>query len=334
MKFITLTLIIFLLNVSHSYASSRITLNDSFAYINNIVEIYDSINGEATSSLAPQRVYVLEENGYWLKINTWQGIRWLYKNFTPPIAEIYYFLSKERFADIAVSYENLSTNFMFSHNGDTRFFGASATKAPFALYIWNLIQNGHAYINERIAYTSADYWHGSGFIRHRNRIGDTFTRRELLFLMISPSDNIATRMLRRSHGLNGYREFMYSIGANPNFVQNLTYSHLSADEAAIIMRAIFNFINNDNQSANYFREDLIANRYPFIRSHAGYYVASKSGWAANLGGAFHDMAIIYAPSPFTLAILSSRDGTSVDRRHYDEISYFFENFNRRWFFAG
>lgn len=231
--------------------------------------------------------------------------------------------------NISVFYENLETGFKFSHNGDTVYFGASATKAPFAFYIFYKIHNGETNLNYIFSFTYEDFWEGSGVIRHNYSVGESFTQQRLLYLMLSPSDNIATRILRRVHGLNGFREFVYSVGANPGFVQNLTYSYISANEAGIFMREIYSFINSSLTYGDIFKNMLLSNRYPFIRS--SYPIASKSGWAANFGGAFHDMGIVFAPSPYILIILSNKNGNYSDMVIYNNISMFIEDFNRRNF---
>jgi len=231
--------------------------------------------------------------------------------------------------EIAVFFENLESGFTFAYQGDRVFFGASATKAPFALYIYLKAEEGRTNLNTIMHFTEGDYWQGSGIIRHRYEYGQHFTQRRLLHLMLVPSDNIATRILRRHHGLGGYREFIESIGGDPHFVQNLTYSYLSANEAGLIMRESFNYIQSNGRYSDEFLQNLLANRYPFVISD--YPVASKSGWAANFGGAWHDMAIVLAPSPYTLSLLSPLAGAPNDRVKYDAISMFFQDFNYRHF---
>ena len=231
---------------------------------------------------------------------------------------------------VSIYFRNLATGFSFSHYGDRVFFGASATKAPFALYIYEKAERGETCLDSLHTFTAADYWGGSGFIRHRYSYGETFTQRELLHLMLAPSDNIATRMLRRAHGLEGYRAYMRSIGANAHFVQNITYSYLSANEAGIIMAEAYRYIQSGGRYSHEFKQNLLSNRYPFII--ADYPVASKSGWAESFGGAWHDMAIVYAPSPYILVILTERYGwTEADFRDFEEISMAFQAFNSWWF---
>ena len=60
------------------------------------------------------------------------------------------------------------------------------------------------------------------------------------------------------------------------------------------------------------------------RDGQDYPVASKSGWTNTV---FHDMAIVYADSPYILIILSQRANHSIFR----EISREFQRFNDTWF---
>ena len=288
--------------------------------------LFDAPGGELLGSFPPQEVKITERYGDWLQINGYD--QWIYLNFEPPIHVLEDFV--QQFGNtVSIYYENMETGFVFRHNADQQYFGASATKAPFALYIYLKTERGEASMDTITTYTSADFWAGSGVIRHRYSVGQGFTQRQLLNLMLAPSDNIATRMLRREHGLDGYRAFVESIGANPEFVQNLTFSYLSANDAGIFLREKYFYIESGGRYSHELRDNMLANRYAFIISD--YPVASKSGWAANYGAAWHDMAIVYAPSTYILALLSSRAGNAADRRIYDSISMFVQEFNTKWF---
>ena len=149
--------------------------------------------------------------------------------------------------------------------------------------------------------------------------------------MITPSDNIATRILRRVHTLDGFMKFMEEIGANPVLMHNLTFSELTANEAGIFLRAAYDYITSGGRYSHEFKANLLANRYAFIISD--YPVASKSGWAATFGAAWHDQAIVFAPSPYSLALLSNRAGNAADRQVYNRISMLIQEFNDTWFIA-
>jgi len=300
-------------------------LNDNKMYIGRIMGVFDAAFGERVGRLQPQLVAIYDRMGSWIYIG--EG-RWLDLNFQPPVYVLEEFMQQFG-STVSVFYENMESGFIFRHNAEQVYFGASATKAPFALYIYLKAERGETSMSEEITYIGADFWAGSGVIRHNYQIGAVFTQQRLLELMLAPSDNIATRMLRRTHGYDGYREFVRNIGANPNHVHNITYSHLTANDAGIFMREAFRYIESGGSYSEHLRTNLLANRYAFITSC--YPVASKSGWAANHGAAWHDMAIIYAPSPYVLALLSSRAGNAGDRQTYNAISMFIQEFNAKWF---
>jgi len=329
---------IYIISQQDGWAFVQIDDTEGWVYINanafytgEILGAFDEADGRILHWLHPQVVTIQEQHGNWLHIYTSEGYAWVNFYFQPPIHLLEDFM--RRFGDsVAVFYENLASGFTFSHNGDTAFFGASATKAPFALYIYQKAERGETGMTDVFTYTSGDYWHGSGVIRQRYYVGTTFTQRRLLHLMLAPSDNIATRILRREHGLDGYRAFVESLGANPVHVHNLTYSHLTANDAGIFMRESYRYINSGGRYSHEFRDNLLANRYPFITSD--YPIASKSGWSGTPWQAWHDMAIIYAPSPYVLVLLSSRAGNALDVRAYNEISMFIQAFNSAWFYPG
>jgi beta-lactamase class A len=305
-------------------------------YIDRILGVYNGYEGELIERFMPGIVTVLERRESWLRIETNQdaspdAVKWINLDFVPPVEGLISFLEQyER--PISVHYENIETGFVFQFDGERRYFGASATKAPFALYIYHMAEMGLTDLESVHTYTEADYWIGSGFIRLRHEFGDTFTQRELLHLMIAPSDNIATRMLRRVHGTRGYRQFIEGLGGNPDYLQNITYSYLSANEAGFYLREIYRFVTSGSPYGEEFLGSLLRNRYPFIISD--YPVASKSGWAYNFGGVYHDMAIVFAPSPYLLAVLSTREGTRTDQRDFERISMHIQEFNDMWFEAG
>ena len=312
-----------------THGESWVYIASDRIFLPRVMGLFDQPHGERVSRLNPQVVDVLQRQNRWVEIPTYRGNMWLDLDFQPPIYELEAFVGQ--FGNtLSVFYENMASGFIFYHNADRVYFGASATKLPFGLYIYLKAEAGETNMNTLVTYTAADFWEGSGIIRHRYVYGTTFTQRRLLNLMLTPSDNIATRMLRRLHGLNGYRAWVESIGANPDFVQNLTYSYLTAHDAGIFIRETYRYIHSGGRYSLDLRDNMLANRYPFVTSD--YPVASKSGWAATFGAAWHDMAIVFAPSPYTLVLMSARAGNAADRNVYNQISMFVQEFNSTWFY--
>ena len=279
------------------------------------------------SAISPQLVTVLETYDDWLLIRTYMGPMWIYLNFTPPTDSLDTLL--RRFPNTSIFFQNIETGFTYTWYADREFFGASLSKASYALYLYQRAERGEIDLNRTITFTAADWNGGSGVIRHRYSVGRTFTTRRLIELNLYESDNIATLMLRRIYGIQGYRQFVESLGNNPRRVRDrIMNSQLTPNEVGRFALAIWDYIASDGRYSEEFRNALLNNQFPFIVSD--YPVASKTGWTSPI--AWHDMSIVYAPSPYILVIMSARGGwTARDYSDFAEISMAFQNFNDRWF---
>jgi hypothetical protein len=162
-------------------------------------------------------------------------------------------------------------------------------------------------------------------------LGQTFSTRELVRRSISESHDGSTLMLNRILGLETYINFIREIGGNVDFVGNrIMDSFLTAEEAGLFARVIFEYLESGGSYSQMFKELLLDNYFPFITSN--YPVASKTGWFSPY--AWHDMSIVYAPSPFVLVILSAQGGWRYeDYADFHRISMAFHEFNERWFLA-
>ena len=301
---------------------------DGLFYTGRVMGLFEYPGARYPFSLiSPQYVRVLEEYGDWLKIGTWIGPRWIYLNFTPPTNGLDNLM--RRFPNTSVFFYNTETSFSYSWNGDRQFFGASISKAFYALYLYQRAERGEIDLNSYITFTQADRNAGSGIINRSYPVGTQFTIRRLLELNLYESDNVATNMLRRTFGLDGYRRFIAELGGNSGLVRyNVFNSQLTANEAGLLAQAIWEYIESDGRYSEEFRLALLNNQFPFMVSD--YPVASKTGWTSPI--AWHDMAFVYADSPYILIIMSARAGwTARDYRDFEEISMYFQEFNDRWF---
>jgi len=258
------------------------------------------------SALHPQVVRVLEQDGSWLLIATWLGPRWIDLNFTPPTQELDALLRRHG-NNISVYFKNLETGFIYRYNADRVYHGASVPKATFSMYIYQKADRGETNLDSR----------------HRFPRGGTLTQREMLRRNLMYSCNDSTFGLRDVHGTAGYRRWVEALGGNPDWVRHgVMGSLLSANEAGMFAMAIYNYIESDAQHSDEFKRHLLNNRFPFIVSD--YPIASKTGWTSTV---FHDMAIVYADSPYILVILSQR----ANHRIFADISMAFQRFNDTWF---
>ena len=309
-----------------SEGKAWVYLPDNLLHLDRVMGLFEDISeAYPIDVIKPQLVRVLDQEGYWLQIDTWHGPMWVDLLFTPPSSVLDEFMAQ--FGNsVSVYYENLESGYIYTHNASKTYFGASAIKGPYALWVYLLAENGNADLSTIYTYTSADHWGGSGVIQ-RMPFGSTFSGSELLGLALSESDNIAFRMLvRKIHGVSGFRDWVEEIGGDPSLVHTVTYSRLTANEAGNFAREMHRYIESDGKYSEEFRQHLLNNRYQFVTSD--HRVASKSGWAE---GAYHDIAIVYSPSPYSLIIMSEGTGGAADRRIYRDISEAFQSFNDLYF---
>lgn len=237
----------------------------------------------------------------------------------------------QRFGNnLSVYFRNIESGFYFTYNADRRYPSASMPKAFFALYLYQKADAGLFDIDSHITFLQQDHRLGSGIIRHRYNVGTTFSQRRLIQLMLEPSDNIATKMLVRHHGLAGFRQLAYQIAgiASSHVGSRIMNSHVTAGETGAFALAIYDFISTDGYYARLFRNNMYNNLFPFIVSD--YELISKSGDFPPY--AWHDMAIVFSESPYILVILSAREGwTAEDYRDFADISFMFQRFNASYF---
>jgi len=304
-------------------------INANRRYIDRSIGIFrDREDTSHECIINPQTVTILERDNYWFLIETWMGERWINLDFQPPTAALEYLLGRFE-GSMAVYYRNLETGFTYRHNADRPFFSASVPKAPFALYIFNLAEQGQVDLNSTVNIQASDFHQSLGSILHRRDVGTPISQRTLLGWMVSYSDGMATSMLRRTHNQEQYRQFLMDLGVpSGNVGRSLIHNSFTANDAGIYAEAIFNYIESDDTYSSTFREMIFNNQFPFIT--AEYPTASKTGWTR--GRAWHDMAIVDAPSPYVLVILTQRQGWSAqDYRDFAEISRVFQSFNSTWF---
>jgi len=303
--------------------------------------LFDEIEGNRIGTVYPQAVTVLYRHcDRWVLINSWLGHRWLDLEYAPSTSRLDRMLS--RFGNnISVYYKNIETGFTYQYNAEGEYFGASVSKAMLALYFYTLAEQGEICLDTRVEFQSHQQNWGSGIIQQRYPVGTRFTLRRLLELNLSYSDNVATLMLRdylggQEAGVHRYRQFVASIGGDPGLVRDrIMNSRLTANEAGLFARAIYDYIESGGRYSGEFRRHLLNNHFPFLtlvlEEHPP--TASKTGWSNDV---LHDMAIVYADSHFILVVMSSGlAGTQYETRQtHDDFALIYQTFlefNNRWF---
>jgi beta-lactamase class A len=99
----------------------------------------------------------------------------------------------------------------FSLRGDERFISASTIKIAIMLEIYRQIDRGTRALDDRIVMTQDDICPGSGVMLQLHP-GIEFTLRDVIYLMMSISDNTATNMLIDLAGMDNVNATIASLG--------------------------------------------------------------------------------------------------------------------------
>jgi len=279
--------------------------------------------------MPPGEIEVLAKEGNWLLVSAADGPMWLDLYFWPSTNMLEDFFNNLPH-NVSVYYKNLDTGFVYSHRGGLVYASASLNKTPHALYVYHLAENGLADLTQTHIFTSRNYRGGTGEMRFMP-FGTEFTTSELLIHSVRDSDNVAFFMLLDifANYSPSYREFYRDFGGDTGLLNQYTgrLNLMTAEEAGLIMYRIYQYIESDGRYAAEFKNSLLNSDVPIIM--ADYPVAQKYGrWDGN----FHDKAIVYAPSPYILVIMSTLDrhgGGAFEE--FAEISRFMQDFNDRYF---
>ncbi|MCA1669316.1 MAG: class A beta-lactamase-related serine hydrolase [Thermomicrobia bacterium] len=99
----------------------------------------------------------------------------------------------------------------WSHHGDRKFGAASTVKIPIMVEIFRQIDAGKRSLDDRHITADADLTPGSGVLFNMHQ-GLELTVNDLLYLMISISDNMATNILVRMAGMEAVNRTMRDLG--------------------------------------------------------------------------------------------------------------------------
>lgn len=99
----------------------------------------------------------------------------------------------------------------WSHNGDRQFRAASTMKIPLMIEIYRQIDRGERALDDPYTLTADDKAIGSGVLLHLHD-GIGITLKDIIYLMISISDNTATNILIDMAGMDEVNALMRELG--------------------------------------------------------------------------------------------------------------------------
>ena len=104
------------------------------------------------------------------------------------------------YGDVGISVQS-PTGEVWSRQGDIQFPAASIAKIPIMITVYRMIDQNQLALDNEYVLQNVDKSNGSGVLRHM-RTGMVLTLSDLIFLMISISDNTATNILIRKVGID------------------------------------------------------------------------------------------------------------------------------------
>ncbi len=199
--------------------------------------------------------------------------------------------------DIGFTVYDTRNNQWSGYNDDYLYYAGSIIKVGIAMMIAEGIEDGIYSLDDSIKYTEDDYEEGTGYI-YQNTIEESYQVEELVELMLTYSDNIATNMLIRYITRPVYEANMLKY-TDDNFF--MAENRMTARGGANLMYKLY--INKDDNP--YFNNiSALLTQTVFSDRLASYIPANQI--AHKIGSLYtniNDIAIIYSDDPVIVSVL-------------------------------
>ena len=218
---------------------------------------------------------------------------------------------------------DLDGGYGYGVRADETFFSASIIKVPVMVAVYRKVEQGDLSFSQEVELKEEDWAAGAGWLQWEEA-GTKQTVGDLLLLMMTQSDNVATNALIRMVGGPGQvNEVAESLGAE----DTLLYQKVSSERGAVPvldnrttprdMAAMFAEIADgeaaSEKSCGYMIELMQTNELDWWLDAglpANVYAANKAGWLYQVYG---DAGIVeHDGRRYTVAILSKHGSATVD----------------------
>jgi beta-lactamase class A len=219
---------------------------------------------------------------------------------------------------------DLEGDFGYGIRPDEEFFTASTIKLPVMVAVYRKVDEGELSLSQMIEIKEEDWAAGAGWLQWE-RAGTRQTVGDLLLLMMTQSDNVATNALVRTvGGADHINEVARSLGAE----NTLLYQKVSSERAAIpqldnrstprdmatMLQKIADGEAASEKSCGYMIDLMDLNELDWWLDAglpANVYAANKAGWLYEV---YDDVGIVKAGDrPYVVAIMSKYGSGDVDQ---------------------
>ncbi len=228
--------------------------------------------------------------------------------------------------ELSFYYKDLVNGYSIEFRADEIYQTASVIKAPYVKY---LLESG-ADLTKSVKTTTRQG--GTKYVDDQP-LGTAFTNQQLMEYAIRYSDNTAYYMLNEQFGFAGFNKYAEELGIRANAERSCVlqfskprFGYLSARDAGLYFEDIAAYIAKGGEKADMLKKWLTtttANDQLGAALGSTYPVAHKYG-LQDLGNeysrAYHDAAIVYAPQPYVLTILTSMEATDDANKTFANIA--------------
>ncbi len=221
---------------------------------------------------------------------------------------------------VALYFLDMDSGAQYIFNGEENFDVASLSKAPYALYLYQLVEQGEASLEETFLIDEQSIVgseENSGILKDDENLPRELSLAEMIEYLLRYSDTVAQRELLKRYPASGFAQWAAELGVNNAY--SVTGDSITAPQAGIYLAALYEYMQTGLYGLQ-LQEHLMNTRYPIITS--SWPMARKYGWDEH---AYHDMAVVYASHPYLIAILTDKSvGASEDRQNFTTVTNMLE----------
>lgn len=255
------------------------------------------------------------------------------KGMTPAAAQSWALAQLTSNEMLLFSLYDFETGETISHNEDVRVFPASLIKTLVLLVFLEEVNHGRQSLDnlhileKRDLYAGGNRVRGTGFLQHQQP-GIQYAHWELLSLMISESDNVATNIIIRLLGKERVNRRAQAYGLMDTRLTRLMFEPGTPSATFSTMKDMVSLLvlleNRKLIDGELYRKAILLHRNA-QKHRIGKHLMEEVVVANKIGDTatrVADMALIYFPDrkPLVLAVMvKTRDGTRISAVKNDEV---------------
>lgn len=205
--------------------------------------------------------------------------------------------------DCGVVAFNVNTGCGIAYNADTRIYGASSFKGPYAAFMCEAIGDAEGLSSST-----------------RSLIDDT----------VQYSDNDSFKTLRDTYDSHGFVDWLESCGVNSDIMDDTHFPRYSAREAALLWLHTYSYLQSDSEYVSYLAQLFQNTNTSFIRDGVDAAMAddapvvmNKAGWNASdarFSGTCDAGIVEYLGQTYIMAIMTNAPDSDDSRTAVSNVA--------------